>query len=293
MPVYNSVVEFIDRTGCGPVQGFEEDVASGLNLYLLQIGSHGVVRHFRVVVLLREMAEPHVPQPGMPVLLQQLPAGVVALVSARAQDTLFEIGRIGSVEQHMLVVVRLYHKVVRRADVFLHLLVDAAAVGHEHKALSAIVNAVPDAVGRVMLDAERVDFQPVQVPLFALVEETSAGAQFLAHAVVAVDTRVNLRRGVDRQFDPLAQGAYGTDMVRVVVRDEHAHDVPELQTHLVQVFLNGTGRDTRIDENTPPMRAQIIAVAAASAGKTPEYKPVFVHFTKSAAKVLKKIDICK
>jgi len=77
------------------------------------------------------------------------------------------------------------------------------------------------------------------------------------------------------------------------VRDEYAHDILEIQTHLAQIFLYLTRRDARINEYSPLTRPQIIAVTATSAGKTPEYKPVFLHINNSACKGTKKFAYIK
>jgi hypothetical protein len=67
----------------------------------------------------------------------------------------------------------------------------------------------------------------------------------------------------------------------------------EVQAHFPQILLNGTGRDTRINEYSPLTRTQVVTVTATTARKASKYKPVFFHFTKSGTKVLKIFDICK
>ena len=226
------VIQFINRAGDGALEGFEEDILSGDDLYLLKVGSDGVEGDLGVVVLEREVAQPHVAQLGVPVPLQQFAAHIVRLVSAGAEDTLLEVSGIRAVEQHVLVVVGLDDEVVGRTDIRFHLGVDGSAVGHEHKTLPEVIDAVTEAVGRVVLDAEGVDAHAEQFPLFPFVEITPAGSQFLAHTVVPVDTLVDGCGGVDRQADAFAEGAYSTDMVGVVVGDEHTHDVLEVKAHL-------------------------------------------------------------
>ena len=193
----------------------------------------------------------------------------------------------------MLVVVRLDNEVVRGTDIFLHLGIHRAAVGHEHKALPLIIDAVPEAVGRVMLDMEGIDMHTEELPLHASLEIASAGAQFLAHAIVTIDTLVNLRRSVYRESDAFAKRTYGPDMIGMVMGNEHAHDIMKIQPHIAQIFLNLARRDAGVNEDTPLTRTEVVAVSATSAGKTPEYKSVFLHNTKSAAKVLKIFHVCK
>ena len=215
----------------------------------------------------------------MPVTLDEFTADVIGLVSRRAEDALFEVGGVRTVEEHVLVVVGLDDKVVGRADIRLHLFVDGAAVGHEHETLTLEVDAVPEAVGGVMLDMEGVDLHTKQFPLHSFLEIASAGTQLLAHAVVAVDTLVDESRRVDRQVNAFAECAYRADMIGMIVRDEHTHDILKIEPHVAQTLLYLARRDARVNEDTPLTRAEVVAVAAATAGKAPEYEFVFFHNT--------------
>jgi hypothetical protein len=87
----------------------------------------------------------------------------------------------------------------------------------------------------------------------------------------------------------LAQRPDRAYMVRMIVRDEYAHDIRKIQTHLAQTLLYLTRRDACINENTPLTRTEIVAVTATSTRKTSEYKSVFLHITNSACKGTTKI----
>ena len=145
--LYDFLIEFIDGAGCEPVEGFEEYILPGNNLYLLEVRADGVVRQFGFVVLEREVAEPHVTQIGVPVTFQQFAAGVVALVPAGREDPLLEVSGVRTVEKHMLVVVRLDDEVVGGTDIRLHFVVVGPAVGDQHEPLTEVVDAVAQAVG--------------------------------------------------------------------------------------------------------------------------------------------------
>jgi hypothetical protein len=82
-------------------------------------------------------------------------------------------------------------------------------------------------------------------------------------------------------------------MIGMVMGNEHTHYVLVVQTHLAEVFLDGPRRDTGVNEYSPLTRTEIVAVAATTAGKAPEYESVFLHFTKSATKVQQIFDMCK
>ena len=282
------VVQLICRTWRGASQRFEEDIATGLDLNLLQVLLDGVVSYLGVVVLQGQVAEPDVSQPGMPVTLQERTTGVVALMTARTKDSLLEVSRVRAVEQHMLVMIRLDHKVVRRTDIRLHLVVHRTAVGHQHKSLFHIVDAVPQTIGGVMLNMESVDLHAEQIPFFASLEIPAARSELLADSIVAVYTLVDLGGGVDRYLHPLSQCTYRTDMIRMVVRDQDTHDIGEIEIHLAQVLLNLPSRDACVYQHPSLTCTEIVTITATTARKTPEYESVFLHSIKKSCKDTKK-----
>lgn len=239
------------------------------------------------------MAKPYVPQIRMPVTLQQFTTHIIRLVSAGREDSLLEIGRIRTIEQHVLVVIRLNHQVISRSDILLHLIVHRPAIGHEYKALTIIIDAVTEAVSRVMLNTKSIDGHFEQLPFLPFLEITTTGTQFLPYAIVTINTGMDLGGSVYRQFNPFTQRTYGTNMIGMVVGNQHTHNILKIQVHLTQTLLNLTRRDTRINEYSPLTRTEVVTIAATTARKAPKYEPVLLHTTKSATKVLKKNDIYK
>lgn len=282
------VVQLICGTWRGASQRFEEDIATGLYLYLLQVLLDGVVRYLGVVVLQGQVAEPDVSQPGMPVTLQERTTGVVALMTARTKDSLLEVSRVRTIEQHMFVMIRLDHKVVRRTDICLHLVVHRTAVGHQHKSLIHIIDAVPQTIGGIVLNMESVDLHAEQIPFFAFLEIPAARSELLADSVVAVYTLVDLGGGVNRNLHPLTQCTYRTDMIRMIVRDQDTHDIGEIEIHLAQVLLNLPSRDACVYQHPSLTGTEIVTVTATTARKTPEYESVFLHSIKKSCKDTKK-----
>ncbi len=282
------VVQLICGTWRGASQRLEEDIATGLDLNLLQVLLDGVVSYLGVVVLQRQVAEPDVSQPGMPVTLQERTTGVVALMTARTKDSLLEVSRVRAVEQHMLVMVRLNHKVVRRTDIRLHLVVHRTAVGHQHKTLIHIINAVPQTIGGVMLNVEGVDLHAKQIPFLPSLEIPAARSELLADSIVAVYTLVDLGGGVNRNLHPLSQCTYRADMIRMIVRDQDTHDIGEIEIHLAQVLLNLPSRDACVYQHPSLTGTEIVTITATTARKTPEYESVFLHSIKKSCKDTKK-----
>ena len=140
-----------------------------------------------------------------------------------------------------------------------------------------------------MLDMEGIDLHAEEFPLFPEFKIAAAGTQFLPYAVVAVYTFMDLRGRINRQMHALAQRPDRAYMIRMIVRDEYAHDIRKIQTHLAQTLLYLPSRDARVYENTSLTRTEIVAVSTATARKTSEYKSVFLHITNSACKGTTKI----
>ena len=285
------LLQLIYRAGGGALEGSEGDILSYPNAHILQGFIHSAVCHFGIVVLEREVAEPDIMYIGIIVPRQECRAGLVALVSARREDTLFEIRRIRSVEQHALIMVGLDHQMVGRSDKLLHGGVRLAAVGDDDKALTQIVNRIAYAVGRIVRYAEGLDLHALQLPYRSFLKKASAGLELLSDAIVAIDTGMDLRRGVDRQMDPLAQRTYRADMVGMVVGDEHSIYITVVEAHLAKVFLDGTRRYR--------LRTEVVTIATTTTRKTPEYESLFLHnakighkSTKKFAYIQKKVYFC-
>ena len=170
------------------------------------------------------------------------------MVSFGRQDALFQVGRVGAVQQQMLVMVGLYHQVVGSAYGHLHLFVGLAAVGDDDKPLPRKVDGVAQAVGRVVADAETVYLHARQFPCLSFLEVSPCGAQFLSNAVVAVNTFVDELGGVDGQMYPFAECADGANVVGVVVRDEYAHYVAEVESHFSESFVYGACRHAGVNQ---------------------------------------------
>jgi hypothetical protein len=78
------------------------------------------------------------------------------------KDTLLEIDGIRAVEQHVLIVVSLYDKVVSITDSLLNVGIRFAAIGNQHETLAVSTNLVTEAIGGVVVDTERGDLHIVE-----------------------------------------------------------------------------------------------------------------------------------
>ena len=132
---------------------------------------------------------------------------------------------------------------------------------------------------------EGIDLHAEELPFFSALKIPATGTQFFPYAVVAIDTLMNLRCGIDRQFDAFAERTHGAYMIGMVVGDKHPHDILKIQTHLAETFLYLARRDTGIDEDTLTPCTEEVTVPATPAGKAPKNKSVFFHIVKNSCKI--------
>ena len=281
---YYVVVQRIDRTRREPVERahkivLAEDVA--LSAESITDSPEG---QLGVVVLLREVAEEDVAQPVVEVLGKHASASDVALVAARREDSLLEVGGVRAVKEHLLVVVGLDDDVVGGPYGLRHHGVRLAAVGGNHELLAESADDVAEAVGGVVADAESIELHSRILEGDTFLEEASGRAQFFPHAVVAVNPLMDGGSSVDRQVHALAEGANSAYVVGMVVRDEHTADIAEVHAHLAQVLLYSARGDTRVNEYSLFARTKIIAIAATSARETTKHQSVLRHIFVSTRK---------
>ena len=139
-----------------------------------------------------------------------------------------------------------------------------------------------------MLNTKGIDTHSEELPLFSFLEISPAGPQFFAHAIVTVYAFVNFGCGIYWQLDSLAQRTHRAYVIRMIVRDEHTHYILEIKPHVAQTFLYLSRRNSRINQDALLTRAQVIAIAATAAGKTPKYEPILLHVNKKSCKDTKK-----
>ena len=75
----------------------------------------------------------------------------------------------------------------------------------------------------------------------------------------------------------LANSAYCTNMLCMIVRYEHAHNLGEIHSHILQEMVDGAGRDTCIYQDTFLKSTKKIAVTTTTRCQTAEYEISFLH----------------
>lgn len=203
----------------------------------------------------------------------------IGLMATWREDALLEVGRIRTVEEHILVVIGFDYDVLGGTDIFGHFRGSGTAVGSDKAAFAHEINDIADTLGGVVRNIKGIDSHTAELERNAFFEVFAGGAELEADAIVAVDTLMDELGGIDWEMNLLSEGAYGTDMVGMVVRNEHTHDLGEVQSHIAERTMDVARRDTRIDKDTSLKGTQIIAVAAATRCKASEYKIGFLHIS--------------
>ena len=263
-PCNRSVVQDINGADRGAVQDFQKIVLTCYPPGLSRGFGYDAVSQLGVVVLLRQVAEKHIAQPLMKIVCQHTGTSLVALMPARGENTLLQIGRVRTFKQHLLVVIGLDDKVVGCADSLFDLVVRRATIGDEHEAFPHIIDGIAQAIGGVVRDSEGVDPHTKEFERLTFFEETACGLEFERDAIVAVDAGVDGCSGVDGDMDMLSKPSDGADMVGMVVRDEDSHDVGEVEFHRAKTVVNLTRRDTGIDEDALVFGSEVVAIAGAT-----------------------------
>ena len=249
-PFKGLVAKRKDRAAPCPIERRKEEVRTSLLVLFEEFVGNGPVGQFRNVVFLRQVTEEDVAQPGVEILREQLGARLVALMPCRRKNTFLEVGRIRAIKETMLIVIGFDNKVVGLTDSLFDFGVGFSAIGNKDKTLSASTDFVTEAVGRVVIDTEGGNLHIVEDKRLPFIEEPFGGAQFFVQPIVAVNTFVYSRRGIDGNMRPLSERSDGSDMVSVVMRDENPEDIIEIEFQHPQVAVNSSRRNSRVDKNT-------------------------------------------
>ena len=170
-----------------------------------------------------------------------------------------------------------YHQVVGGADGILYIVVRHAAVGDQYEAIAHIVDGVAKTIGRVVRDAERVDFHSEELERHGLVKIAFGCLELEGDAVVAVYTCVDVGGRINGDVQVLTQSSYRTDMVCVVVGDKYAHDVGEVEPHVSKTVVDIARGNAGIYQDALLLGAKVVAITATSRSETPKYEVLFRH----------------
>jgi hypothetical protein len=108
-----------------------------------------------MIVLLAEMAEPHMLERRRGVLGDGQTTIVIAQMTCRSIDAVLQMLRIRSLQKHLHVVVSLDYKIVGTGDVVFHLVSNASGIGDDTEYDTLRLNLIAHILGSIMGNAKR------------------------------------------------------------------------------------------------------------------------------------------
>ena len=218
---------------------------------LAEDGLHRDAGQLGVVVLVAEVAEPDVAELGRGALDQGVGTLFVAQVAVGAADAHLQVARVGTLPELLRLMVGLQHEVVGLCDALLDLVGDVAAVGDEAEVDALADDVIAHAVGAVVGNGKGRDGKFAQLEGLPFLQVAQLVFVYLPpDAPVGVDAAVDIGRGVDRYVLVAAQRADRLDVVGVVVGDEDALDLVELEPVLDEMFLERADADPAVYHQT-------------------------------------------
>ena len=232
------LLQIEDAHGGIALQNLELEVLAGNDAILSQHVLNRLARQLGVVVLLAEVAEPDVLQALSHVLGHSCGTVGIAEVTVLAENACLEIGGIGSVLEHLDVVVGLDDQIVGLADEGFHRIGDAAGIGDEAEVDIVDTDHEADVLAGVMRHGERGNVETAQ-------REGLASNNLFLHrrvelalnTVVAIDALMNKLGGIDGQVVFVADAANRLDVVGVVVGNKHIANLTKAETIVGKLFL--------------------------------------------------------
>ena len=193
--------------------------------------------------------------------------GIVEVARAAAYAVL-EVAGIGSVLEHLRVVVGLDHHVVGVAQLLAHRIGHLAHVGHEAEADVLHLDAVAAVGHAVVGHGEGGDGEGAEDEGLAVGDDvTQFAGHLLVHEAVAVHADVSAGLRIDGQVERLGKGADRLHMVGMVVGSKDGFYLRHGQAVVAHVFAELAQAYPQIDEQSVAVGIEIVAVSAATASK--------------------------
>ena len=226
-----------------------------------------------MVVFLAQVTQPHMTQPLRSIFHQSHAAGIVGQMAVVALYAHLEVGWIIAMQQHLSVVVGLYHEVVGAVDAPAYVLGDTAAIGNNGENNALMLYFVAHAVYAVVRNGKGCHLEIAYLQGHFFLDLLLEGnGNLLAHAPVAVDSLVNVSRRPHRHLIFATQRAHRLDVVGMVVGDQDVSHLRKRKAVVCKVFLHCTYSDAAVDHQTVAVSIKKIAVSATSTSKRNKFQ---------------------
>ena len=177
----------------------------------------------------------------------------VAQVSAAASYPFLKIVRVGAYLEHLRVVVGLNHKIVGALYHRGNLFGDVSHVCQQAEHHTVVLDGVAGIVGAVVWNSEGRDTKVADREAYPrLYVHPSVVRNLAAHTHIAVQTRVDGARGINRYVKLLGYAAYRFDVVGMVVCHEYSLDAVEIVEAIVaKMVLQFAGSNPHVYKDAP------------------------------------------
>ena len=226
----------------------------------LQGAADGVFGKLGRVVLVAQVREQNVARARADAFDGEFRRGVVRQVPVLAQDALLEVVRVAAVFEHHDVVIRFEQQHVRAEGGIVRFVGDKARIRQYSERACVALDAVADALFRVVRRAERADVQVLDRKLFA----RGKGAQA---RLGVLDRRRGAERRIQRGGAFFGERRQSADVVDVLVCDEDAVEIIKRKVQCCERLRDAAAGDARVDEKVGIVVTDERSVAGARTGE--------------------------
>ena len=226
----------------------------------LQRAADGVFGKLGRVVLVAQVREQNVARARADAFDGEFRRSVVRQVPVLAQDALLKVVRVAAVFEHHDVVIRFEQQHVRAEGGIVRFVGDKARIRQYSERACVALDAVADALFRVVRRAERADVQVLDRKLFA----RGKGAQA---RLGVLDRRRGAERRIQRGGAFFGERRQSADVVDVLVRDEDAVEIIEREIKHCERLRDAAAGDARVDEKVGIVVTGERGVAGARTGE--------------------------
>ncbi len=200
-------------------------------------------------------------------------------MSVFSQDASLQVFGIGALQKHIAVVIAFDNQKIGQLDKAGRCTADMAQIGNYGNFSLAAGNIVAQGFRSIMQHPKRLYRKPDKVKFFFHLNMAYAIAANLPLFIASQNMPPNGFGGIDGNMVFFAQGLQSRNMVVVVVGNHNAHNLPDGLPNVLQVFFDGQGTNSGINQQAFFLVPQIVAIATASAAQAAKMKCFQMKFS--------------
>ena len=215
------------------------------------------------IVVLAQMSQEYIFEPGIDYLLQKGCGVAVVEMSVSRAYSRFQILRITSESQHVGIIVSLYHKIVGHTHIVPRTVCDSAEIGGKDKSMPFEIDREAHIVRTVMRHIEGGDLHIGHFKRDLLEYGGMIFLYALGYAVATQKPVQNAGSAIQGKMPVVAQQTVGVaHVVAMVMGKDKSLDVTHRHAMVMKYILDRAGANAGIYHYAAPVVADITAVAA-------------------------------